>query len=90
MAPTSLGRRSAQTALFHMLEILVRLIAPVLSFTAEEIWQEMRKMGEAKGDITRVESIFMSSGYETINESNFDLSKDILAASDWEEVQILE
>ena len=47
MAPESLGRRSAQTALFHILEILVRLIAPILSFTAEEIWQEMRVIGNA-------------------------------------------
>ncbi len=35
----SLARRSAQTALFHIVEALVRWIAPILSFTAEEIWQ---------------------------------------------------
>ncbi len=34
-------RRSAQTAMFYILEALVRWIAPVLSFTAEEIWQFM-------------------------------------------------
>jgi isoleucyl-tRNA synthetase len=37
----SLARRSAQTALFHIAEALVRWIAPVLSFTADEIWQAM-------------------------------------------------
>ena len=31
-------RRAAQTALHHILQMLTRLIAPVLSFTAEEIW----------------------------------------------------
>ncbi len=31
-------RRSAQTGLFHILNSLVRLIAPILPFTAEEIW----------------------------------------------------
>jgi isoleucyl-tRNA synthetase len=31
-------RRAAQTALHHILQTLTRLIAPVLSFTAEEIW----------------------------------------------------
>ncbi len=31
-------RRSGQTALHHLLEALVRLMAPILSFTAEEIW----------------------------------------------------
>jgi isoleucyl-tRNA synthetase len=35
----SLARRSAQTAMFHIIEALVRWMAPILSFTAEEIWQ---------------------------------------------------
>ncbi|TFH69280.1 isoleucine--tRNA ligase [Gammaproteobacteria bacterium LSUCC0057] len=34
----SLARRSAQTALFHIAEAFTRWIAPILSFTAEEIW----------------------------------------------------
>lgn len=34
-------RRSAQTAMYHIIEALVRWIAPILSFTAEEIWQHM-------------------------------------------------
>ena len=38
---TSVARRSAQTAMYHILDNLTRLIAPVLSFTAEEIWQQM-------------------------------------------------
>jgi isoleucyl-tRNA synthetase len=32
------GRRSAQTALWHTLDLVVRLVAPILSYTAEEIW----------------------------------------------------
>ncbi len=36
-----LARRSAQTVLWYWLEGLVRIIAPVLSFTAEETWQTM-------------------------------------------------
>lgn len=35
----ALARRSAQTALFHVIEAIVRWIAPILSFTADEIWQ---------------------------------------------------
>jgi len=35
------ARRSAQTAMLHILEALVRWLAPVCSFTAEEIWAEM-------------------------------------------------
>ena len=35
----SRARRSAQTALWHIAQSLVRLMAPILSFTAEEAWQ---------------------------------------------------
>jgi len=35
----SVARRSAQTALWHITQSLVRLMAPILSFTAEELWQ---------------------------------------------------
>jgi isoleucyl-tRNA synthetase len=37
-APKSAARRSAQTALWRLGEALVRLLAPVMSFTAEEVW----------------------------------------------------
>ncbi len=37
--PDSLSRRAAQTVLYRIINDLTRLIAPVLSFTAEEIWQ---------------------------------------------------
>ena len=48
-------RRAAQTALYRILETLVHLMAPVLSFTAEEIWEHMpKKMGAP-------ESIFLSA-----------------------------
>ncbi|WP_299944333.1 isoleucine--tRNA ligase [uncultured Microbulbifer sp.] len=35
----SAARRSAQTALYHIVQAFVRWIAPILSFTAEELWQ---------------------------------------------------
>jgi isoleucyl-tRNA synthetase len=37
----SRARRSAQTALHHLVEALVRWIAPILSFTAEDIWKHI-------------------------------------------------
>jgi isoleucyl-tRNA synthetase len=37
----SLARRSCQSALYHVAEALVRWIAPILSFTADEIWQHL-------------------------------------------------
>ncbi|HEX5125846.1 MAG TPA: isoleucine--tRNA ligase [Rhodocyclaceae bacterium] len=40
-APKSVGRRSAQTVLHYITHTLVKLMAPILSFTAEEAWQVM-------------------------------------------------
>jgi isoleucyl-tRNA synthetase len=41
MPTDSVGRRSAQSAMYRIAEALVRWLAPVLSFTAEEIWQQL-------------------------------------------------
>jgi isoleucyl-tRNA synthetase len=41
MQPDSHGRRSAQSAMYRILEALARWLAPILSFTAEEIWKFM-------------------------------------------------
>ena len=49
----SLARRSAHTAMYHIAEAMVRWLAPIVSFTAEEIWQELP--GE-RGD-----SVFLST-----------------------------
>ncbi|MBX2848034.1 MAG: isoleucine--tRNA ligase [Acidiferrobacterales bacterium] len=49
MPKTSRGRLSAQTAMQHILESLVRILAPILSFTAEEIWGHMS--GERKDSV---------------------------------------
>jgi len=42
-APKSHGRRSAQTAIWRIGETLVRLLAPILTFTCEEIWSYLPK-----------------------------------------------
>jgi isoleucyl-tRNA synthetase len=42
-APKSHARRSAQTALYRLLDALVRLLAPLMSFTAEEVWTHMER-----------------------------------------------
>jgi isoleucyl-tRNA synthetase len=43
-APNHPGRRSAQSALWRIAEALTRLIAPLLSFTADEVWQLLPKI----------------------------------------------
>jgi isoleucyl-tRNA synthetase len=42
-APNSAGRRSAQTAIWRILEAMTRLLAPILSFTADEVWRYLPK-----------------------------------------------
>ena len=42
-APRSKTRRSAQTAIYKITSALVRLLAPILVFTAEEIWKHLPK-----------------------------------------------
>jgi len=54
-AADSTSRKSAQTTLFHILSALVKLIAPILPFTAEELWRYLPPDGE------REESVHLSS-----------------------------
>jgi isoleucyl-tRNA synthetase len=62
-AENSLARRSGQTAMYHIIEMMVRWLAPILSFTADEIWQFI------PGD--RSESVFFEDWYELkINETD--------------------
>ncbi|MEZ5665577.1 MAG: isoleucine--tRNA ligase [Burkholderiaceae bacterium] len=49
-APKSLARRSAQTALYQITHAMLRWMAPVLSFTAEEAWAIFAK-DQTKGSI---------------------------------------
>ncbi len=49
-APKSLARRSAQTALWRLGDALVRLLAPVMSFTSEEVWGFLPAMHGQAGE----------------------------------------
>ena len=43
----SLERRSGQTALYEILSAMVKLMAPILTFTAEEVWGNLTKNGKS-------------------------------------------
>jgi isoleucyl-tRNA synthetase len=53
-APNSRSRRSAQTAIWLIGETLVRLLAPIMTFTSEEVWQYLPKMAN------RAESVHLT------------------------------
>ena len=50
-AAKSAGRRSAQTALWRLTDALTRLLAPVLAFTCEEIWQAVARPAGAPASV---------------------------------------
>lgn len=52
-APNSTRRRGAQTAMYHILVELVKLISPVLVFTADEIWQYLPGVTEESVHLSR-------------------------------------
>lgn len=62
-------RRSAQTAMYEILTTLVRLVAPVLCFTSEEVWQALPNKEE------REWSVHMSD-MPKVNEAYFDKALD--------------
>jgi isoleucyl-tRNA synthetase len=65
----SAPRRSAQTAMYHVAQAMVRWLAPILSFTAEEVWSFL------PGD--RNESVFLNTWHQ------FPLGAERAAAIDW-------
>jgi isoleucyl-tRNA synthetase len=50
-AATSLARRSAQTAMFLVLKDMVRMMAPILSFTAEEVWDYLPAFADKEASV---------------------------------------
>lgn len=69
----TVAHRSAQTAMYHVMEALVRWLAPITSFTADEIWQYM------PGD--RSESVHLETWYQGL----FPLAENAkFSNTDWE------
>ena len=67
----SIARHSCQTALYHIAQAMVRWIAPILSFTADEIWQYL-PAGEKSEFVFEDEwynSLFTLAESETLNSA---------------------
>ncbi len=65
-APNSKGRRSAQTAMWRIAEALVRLLAPITSFTSDEVWQYLPAMKDR---------------FDSVHVSKFPLSEEIFGGA---------
>jgi isoleucyl-tRNA synthetase len=73
-APRNHARRSAQTALFRIADSLARTLAPILAFTADEIWENL----PANGEEPRLASVHISE----FPKANRQVDTQLL--SDWE------
>lgn len=71
----SLGRRSCQTAMYHIIQALTRWLAPILSFTAEEIFQHIPQHDG--------QSVFTALWYDAIPQGR-EINIDV-----WEKLQVL-
>ncbi|MBP9722499.1 MAG: isoleucine--tRNA ligase [Gammaproteobacteria bacterium] len=67
----SLARKSAQTAIYYIVKMLAKWAAPILSFTAEEIWQNIPKTTADKAD-KNAETIFMTLWDKIENQDLLD------------------
>ena len=79
-APNSRGRRSAQTAVSRIASALVRLVAPILFFTAEEVWKHLPR---AAGDHTSVHMAQFPAAEE------LERAFDDVRSKNWEQLMAL-
>jgi isoleucyl-tRNA synthetase len=78
----SLERRSAQWVIYNILTDMTRLIAPILSFSAEEIWSHIQKHPNSQGLIR--ESVFLAAFPEANEEF---MNRDLEAK--WEKLIVI-
>ncbi|MGA7226549.1 MAG: isoleucine--tRNA ligase [Candidatus Acidiferrales bacterium] len=79
-APNNRGRRSAQTAVYRIASALVRLIAPILAFTSEEVWKHMPRVD---GDPESVHMALFPSAEE------FERALDDARVKNWDRLLVV-
>jgi isoleucyl-tRNA synthetase len=77
LAPDNRARRSGQTAMWHMIEAMTRWLAPILAFTAEELWQHLPSLHG------RPEGVLFATWYQGMADSAATAS-DGLSSGDME------
>ncbi len=78
-APASLPRRAAQNALWHVTQSLVRLMAPILTFTAEEVWATLQGTTPDQS-----ESVFLQTWHGLP-----EIADEMAVAASWESLREL-
>jgi len=85
-APKSIERRSAQTVLYELLDSLSKLLAPILSFTTEEIWGYIKEINPSVKESIHLEEMplvnqdYINPELENVYEKLMKVRDDILKA----------
>jgi isoleucyl-tRNA synthetase len=85
-APKSAKRRAAQTTIWRIGEALVRLLAPIMSFTCEEVWQYLPRVAG------RLESVHLTTFPEAadiLDANPVATAADPKQADDWKIVRLV-
>jgi len=80
-APKSKARRSAQTAIWRIGEVLTRMLAPIVSFTCEEVWQYLPKLA------TREESVHLAQFPPAVDILGSKTAPDAKTDEEWTTVR---
>ncbi len=75
--PTSLERRSAQTVMYIIIDTLTRMLAPVLSFTMEEVYSYLHSQSVHLAKWPELDSSFKNEELEKIWEVIFSLKNEV-------------
>jgi isoleucyl-tRNA synthetase len=82
-ARKSLTRRAAQTAIWRIGEALVRLLAPILSFTCEEVW---RYLPPVEGRLKSVHLTIFPAAGDLLGANEVAVAPDLKQSEDWKTV----
>jgi len=80
----SMSRRAAQTAIWRIGEALVRLLAPIMSFTCEEVWQYLPPV---EGRLASVHLTTFPEALELLGTTEAAVAVDPKQAEDWKTVR---
>ncbi len=83
-ARTSVSRRAAQTAIWRIGEALVRLLAPIMTFTCEEVWGYLPRV---EGRLESVHLTTFPQPADILGSANAAIAPDAKQAEDWKTIR---
>jgi isoleucyl-tRNA synthetase len=66
------SRRSAQTTMYELLDVIVRLAAPVVAFTSEEVWEHLNQKNGGSVHLQTFREAGLPTGWSSEEESRWE------------------